>query len=132
VRPSSTLFSAAVFSSAASLLFMTAPAHAQNDDFHLAYHVERTPSEKLSIETCGSVVAAAAQKVGLSAGSQNFPGQLVLVSGGLKGKGAFVVQCISVEDITVSVVQGIDYSQQKGALGNFADNVYEELKAAAN
>lgn len=111
---------------------MTAPAHPQNDDFHLAYHVERTPSEKLSIETCGSVVAAAAQKVGLNVGSQNFPGQLVLVSGGLKGKGAFVVQCISVEDITVSVVQGIDYSQQKGALGNFADNVHEELKAATN
>ena len=132
MRLSFPFYAAAAMSTAAGLFFMSVPAHAENDDFHLAYHVERTPADKLSIETCGSVVMAAAQKVGLNVGSQNFPGQLVMVSGGLKGKGAFVVQCISVEDITVSVVQGIDYSQQKGALGNFADNVHEELKAAVN
>ncbi len=113
-----------------AILAMTAPTLAQDDDFNLTYHVERTPSSKLTIEKCGDVVTETAQKAGLRSDIQDFPGQLVVVTGGIKGKGAFVVQCINVDNVTVSVVQGIDYRQQKGALGRFADKTFEALKAA--
>lgn len=116
--------------SAAILLGLSVPALAQKTDFNLTYHVERTPAAKLSIETCGDVVVMAAKRAGLRADLQSFPGQLVMVSGGAESSGVFVVQCIAVDDKTVSVVQGIDYRQQKGALGRFADQASTALKAA--
>lgn len=118
--------------SAAALLSLSAPAFAQEVDFNLTYHVERTPAAQLSIETCGDTVAKAAGQAGLSANVAAFPGQLVTVSGGATGKGAFVVQCIAVDDKTVSVVQGIDYQQEKGALGAFADQLAQAMAAAVN
>ncbi|WP_374425257.1 DUF6180 family protein [Paracoccus sp. (in: a-proteobacteria)] len=121
-----------IWLSAAGLLSLSVPAFAQDVDFNLTYHVERTPAAQLSIETCGETVADAAKGAGLSATVTAFPGQLVTVSGGETGKGAFVVQCISVDDKTVSVVQGIDYRQEKGPLGAFADQLAQDLAAAAN
>ncbi|QCJ00252.1 DUF6180 family protein [Agrobacterium larrymoorei] len=117
-------------SATASLLGFALSVSAQSKDFNLTYHVERTPEAALDIETCGAVVEKAAAKVGLDANVQSFPGQLVLVSGGKEGRGVFTVQCIAVENMTVSVVQGIDYRNQKGALGKFADNVQTAIMAA--
>ena len=108
------------------------PVRAQDADFNLTYHVERTPKAKLSIETCGSVVAKAAKQAGLRAEVQSFPGQLVTVRGGAEGRGAFVVQCIEVENTTVSVVQGIDYRGAKASLGKFADQAFAAVKSAVN
>lgn len=117
--------------SAASVFGAALPALADNADFNLTYHVERTPKAKLSIETCGTVAEKAAKQAGLVADMQSFPGQLVVVRGGSEGRGAFIVQCIAVENTTVSVVQGIDYQGPKAALGNFADKAYAAVKAAA-
>lgn len=112
-------------------LFGAVPtALAQSDDFNLTYHVERTPEAALDIETCGAVVEKTAVKSRLDASVQNFPEQLVLVSGGKEGRGVFTVQCIAVENMTVSVVQGIDYRNQKGSLGQFADSVQAAIMAA--
>lgn len=123
-------FAPALFS-AAAVLGLAVPATAEENDFSPTYHVERTPAEKLSIESCGEVLVSAAEEAGLRVGSQAYPGQLVVVSGGIEGKGAFVAQCIAVDTMTVSVVQGIDYRQQKGALGKFADKAFETLKSSA-
>jgi len=118
--------------SAAGLCGLSLPAFAQNADFSLTYHVERTPAAQLSIETCGDVVAQMAQQARLRADTQSHPGQLVTIIGGDEGNGAFIAQCIAVEGTTVSVVQGIDYRQQKGSLGNFADQAFAAVKAAVN
>ncbi|MFD1704827.1 DUF6180 family protein [Methylopila henanensis] len=115
-----------------ALLGAALPAQAQNADFNLTYHVERTPAAQLDIEACGDAVVQAARQAGLRADAQSFPGQLVTVSGGRENEGAFVAQCIAVGDTTVSVVQGIDYKQRKGALGAFADQAFEAVKAAAD
>ncbi|KQT52103.1 MULTISPECIES: DUF6180 family protein [unclassified Aureimonas] len=116
---------------ATGLLGATLPAPAQTADFNLTYHVERTPAAKLSIETCGAEVQKAAGEAGLTADVRSFPGELVTVSGGAEGSGVFVVQCIAVDDTTVSVVQGIDYRNEKGLLGSFADGAIAAVKAAA-
>lgn len=110
---------------------LAVPATAQDADFNLTYHVERTPAAQLSIEDCGQAVVDAATQAGLRNTTQSYPEQLVTVSGGEDSVGAFVVQCIAVDDTTVSVVQGIDYRQQKGALGTFADQAFAAVKAAA-
>lgn len=117
--------------SAATLICSAVPVFAQNADFNLTYHVERTPKTRLSIETCGKVVVDLAQRAGLRANVQKFPGQLVVIKGGDQGRGAFVVQCIAVENTTVSVVQGIDYQGPKASLGDFADKANAAVKAAA-
>lgn len=109
---------------------IAAPAAAQNDDFNLTYHVDRTPAAGLSIEACGQAVTRAARQAGLAVTAQRYPGQLVLVKGGRRGVGAFVAQCIAVDGKTVSVVQGIDYRAQKGAMGSFADRAHAAIKAA--
>ena len=114
----------------AGVLGASLPVMAQNTDFNLTYHIERTPAAQLSIETCGKVVAQAAQKAGLRVDVQSYPNQLVTVSGGAEGRGVFVVQCIAVDKTTVSVVQGIDYRRQKGSLGTFADQAFSAVKAA--
>lgn len=116
--------------SIAVVVGLSHPALAQENDFHLTYHVERSPASRLSIETCGSIVTGAARQAGLRSDQTAFPGQLVVVSGGAKGAGTFVAQCIAVGDVTVSVVQGIDYRQQKGLLGRFADQAFAGVKAA--
>lgn len=119
---------------AASLLALTgavSPAMAQGQDFNLTYHVERTPAARLSIDACGRAVEKVARQARLTAATQRFPGQLVVVSGGRRGVGAFTAQCIAVGPTTVSVVQGIDYSGRKGGLGAFADRAFAAVKAAA-
>lgn len=103
-------------SATASLLGFALSVSAQSKDFNLTYHVERTPEAALDIETCGAVVEKAAAKVGLDANVQSFPGQLVLVSGGKEGRGVFTVQCIAVENMTVSVVQGSTTATRKARL----------------
>lgn len=118
------------FLSAIGLLSLPVLAQAQDADFNLTFHIERTPAAQLSIETCGSTVSSAAQQAGLSSTQQVFAGQLVSVSGGKDGVGTFIVQCIAVDQTTVSVVQGIDYQAQKGAIGEFADQAFAEVKAA--
>ncbi|WP_421566123.1 DUF6180 family protein [Ochrobactrum sp. EDr1-4] len=107
----------------------TVPLFAQDNDFNLTFHVERTPSKTLDLETCGSVVESSASAAGFTVSVQRFPQQLVLVSGGEKGSGVFTLQCIAVGDVTVSVVQGIDYRTSKGALGKFADDTYAAILA---
>ncbi len=116
----------------ASLSCLSFPALAQDADFNLTYHVERIPAAQLSIEACGDVITQSAEQAGFRVDTQSFPGQLVVVHGGAEGQGAFVAQCIAVESTTVSVVQGIDYTAQKGALGDFADQAFAAVKAAAN
>lgn len=113
-----------------SALGLALPALAQSPDFNVTYHVERTPAAQLSIETCGKVVTEAATAAGLRSASQSYPGQLVTVTGGEEGRGGFIVQCIAVEDTTVTVVQGIDYAPRKGALGEFADQAFAAVQAA--
>lgn len=115
---------------ALALLAFASPALSQGNDFNLTYHVERTPAARLSLATCGNAVAETAHQSRLSVDMQSFAGQLVIVKGGHAGAGAFVVQCIAVGDTTVSVVQGIDYRAQKGALGQFADRAFAAVKAA--
>ncbi|NHT75601.1 hypothetical protein C8J35_11025 [Rhizobium sp. PP-F2F-G38] len=123
----------AVTLSLAALGFIGLPAASQaaDQDFTLTYHVERIPAAKLSIDTCGSVVSEVAEKAGLGAALQSFPGQLVTVQGGTSGSGAFVVQCIAVDATTVAVVQGFDYQSTKGPLGDAADQMIAALKAEA-
>jgi NADPH:quinone reductase-like Zn-dependent oxidoreductase len=115
---------------AVAFLTFASPALSQSSDFNLTYHVERTPAARLSLATCGNAVAQVARQSRLSVDVQSFPGQLVIVKGGRGGVGAFVVQCIAVGNTTVSVVQGIDYKVQKGALGQFADRAFAAVKAA--
>lgn len=115
---------------AMAVLCLALPALAQSPDFNVTYHVERTPAAQLSIETCGKVVTEAAASAGLGSTSQSYPGQLVTVTGGEEGRGGFIVQCIAVEETTVSVVQGIDYGPQKGSLGEFADQAFAAVQAA--
>ncbi|WP_157476204.1 DUF6180 family protein [Lysobacter sp. Root690] len=115
---------------AALLLGSSTAALAQENNFNVTYHVERTPAARLSLDTCSGVVTKAAQRAGLRANSQSTPGKLVTVVGGSESSGTFVVHCIAVDDKTVSVVQGIDYQPQKGALGRFADQAFAALKAA--
>ena len=116
--------------SAVTILGASVPVLARSNDFNLTYYVERTPEAALDIKTCGAAVENAAAKAGYEANVQNFPGQLVLVSGGKEGQGVFTVQCIEVEKMTVSVVQGIDYRNKKAALGQFADDVQAAIIAA--
>lgn len=113
------------------LACLSTVALAADQDFTLTYHVERIPAAKLSIDTCGRVVSDVAEKAGLSAALQSFPGQLVTVQGGTTGSGAFVVQCIAVDATTVTVVQGFDYQGTKGPLGEAADGTIAALKAEA-
>jgi hypothetical protein len=115
---------------AVAFLTFAWPALSQSSDFNLTYHVERTPAARLSLASCGNAVAQVARQSRLSVDVQSFPGQLVIVKGGRAGAGAFVVQCIAVGNTTVSVVQGIDYRTQKGALGHFADRAFAAVKAA--
>ena len=115
---------------ALAILAHASPALSQSSDFNLTYHVERTPAARLSLAACGNAVAEIARQSKLDVDIQSFPGQLVIVKGGRAGAGAFVVQCIDVGNTTVSVVQGIDYGTQKGALGQFADRAFAAVKAA--
>ncbi|MBO9198342.1 hypothetical protein J5277_29900 [Rhizobium sp. 16-449-1b] len=121
----------ALLLTAASVFGFTVPGLAQDGNFNLAYHVERTPKAKLSIEDCGSAIEKTAKQVGLASDVQTFPGQLVVVRGGDEGRGAFIAHGIEVENTTVSVVQGIDYQGPKAALGEFADQANAAVKAAA-
>lgn len=114
------------------LLASSLPLSAQNAQFNLTYHIERTPTAELDIETCGQIVVQAAAEAGFQTNRQSFPDQLVLISGGAGGRGVFTVQCIAVKDVTVSVVQGIDYGALKGSLGNFADIAHEAILAGNN
>lgn len=107
------------------------PALAAANDFSLTYHVERFQTSALGLEDCANTAAGQAASAGLAVGVTNVPGQLSTVSGGATSSGAFVVQCIAVDDKTVAVVQGIDYRQSKGPLGQFADQVFAALQAAA-
>lgn len=116
--------------SAIGVLGLALPAWAQSPDFNVTYHVERTPAAQLSIETCGQVVTETAAAAGLGSASQTYPGQLVTVTGGQDGRGGFIVQCIAVDDTTVTVVQGIDYQPQKAGLGAFADQAFAAVLAA--
>jgi len=103
------------------------PDHTQGNDFTLTYHVERFSSASADLQTCGSIAEQAARKAGFSVSVQHYPGQLVMVSGGARGHGVFTVQCLAAEQLTVSVVQGIDYQQSKGALGDFADATHAAM-----
>lgn len=116
--------------SAVGLLALSNGAMAQDADFTLTYHVERTPAAQLNIEACADAVEQAAEQAELRHDQQIFSGQLVMISGGAEGAGMFVVQCIAVDNTTVTVVQGIDYQQQKGPLGEFADKTFTAVKAA--
>lgn len=108
------------------------PGHAQSADFNLTFHVERTPARELSTEACAAAISSTADQAGLRRDLQTFPGQLVTVHGGTEGVGAFIVQCIAVEQATVSVIQGIDYGSQKGRMGAFADAAFNAVKQTSS
>jgi len=97
---------------------------AQSPNFNLTYHVERFANAKLSLVECGAVVENTAKSGGFSVNTQQFPDQLVIVSGGAEGKGVFTAQCIAVNDVTVTVLQGIDYREKKSELGALADRLH--------
>jgi hypothetical protein len=122
----------ALLLTAASVFGFSVPVLAQDSNFNLTYHVERTPKARLSIEDCGSRIEKTAKQVGLASDIQTFPGQLVVVRGGDEGRGAFIAQCIEVESTTVSVIQGIDYLGPNAALGEFADQANVAVKTAAD
>lgn len=111
-------------------LLAASPALAQEADFHLAYHVERTPAASLDLQGCAAVARSAAEAAGYRAALSDYPGQLAVISGGKTNVGTFVVQCIAVENVTVSVIQGIDYRQTKGQMGEFADRLHRQMMAA--
>lgn len=116
--------------SAVLLLGSMSSVHAQDADFHLTYHVERTPADGLSIDACGDAAVETARQAGFETDRQSVAGLLVTVQGGRQSVGAFVVQCIAVDAKTVSVVQGIDYQPRKGALGRLADQALAALRTA--
>lgn len=81
--------SMSIVAAAAALACLSGPVLAA--DFYLTYHVERIPTARLSLRSCGSAVAEAASREGLEVSTQSFPDQLVTVSGGAEDRGAFVV-----------------------------------------
>ena len=50
------------------------PALAQDADFNLTYHVERTPAAQLDIDTCGATAGKAAEQAGLRGTTQGGDG----------------------------------------------------------
>lgn len=50
--------------------------------------------------------------------------------GDAEGAGAFVVQCVAVDQTTVSVIQRIDCQTGKGSIRAFADRAFVAVKAA--
>jgi len=121
------LFGAAMaFASALSMV----PAAAADDPFMITYHVERTPAAVLSLDDCTRFIEQQAQEAGYRVAVSRHEGQLGVISGGPATGGSFISHCISVDDKTVSVVQGLDYSSAKGPVGAFADRVHEGLLEA--
>lgn len=118
---------AIVFGSLGAIAALTSQLAAQSPNFNLTYHVERFPNAKVSLVECGAVVEKTAKSAGFSVNTQQFPNQLVIVSGGAEGKGVFTVQCIAVNDVTVTVLQGIDYRANKGELGALADQLQRAI-----
>lgn len=116
-----------VFAAFASAAVLAAAPAAAEDAFMVTYHVERAPSEALSLDACTDLIERQAQEAGYRVAVSRFEGQLGVVSGGPGAGGAFVSHCIAVDDKTVSVVQGLDYSTAKGPVGAFADRVHKAL-----
>ena len=68
-----------------------------------------------------------------------YPGQLGTIIAGpevgpgigapAKG-GSFIAYCAIVDDKTISVIQGIDYTPEKGSVGKFSDIVNDAVLAA--
>lgn len=110
------------------LLGTISPA-AANDDFEITYHIERTPSRSMSLDQCMDMIEREARAAGYRIVINKHPGQLGVISGGPVKGGSFVSHCIVVDDKTVSVIQGLDYSPRKGAVGAFADRVHQALIA---
>lgn len=121
---------AGVVMAAAAMSPAISPALAA-DDFNLTYHVERSDADKLSLDDCAAVAEKEAGIAGYAIAAQRFPGQLVVLSGGTPRVGALTVYCIAVEDKTVSVVQGTDYTGKKGRLAELADAIHLGMTKAA-
>jgi len=112
------------------MLTLPGTLQAQDSNFQLTYHVERTASAALDVEACGEIATTIAAQAGLRTNVQSYLGQLVVVSGGAEDQGSYIVQCIEVDETTVSVVQGIDYQPQKAVMGEFADDAAAALMDA--
>jgi hypothetical protein len=108
----------------------TVPLAAADDDFKVTYHVERTSSKLMSLDQCTDLIERLAKEAGYRVDVSRYPGQLGVISGGSAGSGSFLSHCISVDDKTVSVIQGLDYGPQKGPVGEFADRTHQALIAA--
>lgn len=104
-----------------------APAAAADGPFMITYHVERTPANALSLDRCTTFIEGEAQEAGYRVVVSRHEGQLAVISGGPDAGGSFVSHCIAVDDKTVSVIQGLDYSSAKGPVGDFADRVHKGL-----
>lgn len=109
-------------------LLAAAPAAA--DDFQVTFHVDRVPTTQLSLDACTNTIEQAAKTAGYRAIVKRYPGQLGTVSAGPDKGGSFLAHCIVVDDKVVTVIQGFDYSDRKGPLGEFADNVRKSLAAS--
>jgi hypothetical protein len=118
-----TFGTAVAFASALSVV----PATAADGPFMITYHVERTPANALSLDDCTNFIEGQAQKAGYRVVVNRHERQLAVISGGPEAGGSFVSHCIAVDGKTVSVIQGLDYSSAKGAVGDFADRVHKEL-----
>ena len=103
------------------------PAIAADGPFMITYHVERTPANALSLDDCTKFIEGQAQEAGYRVVVSRHEGQLAVISGGPDAGGSFISHCIAVDDKTVSVIQGLDYSSAKGAVGDFADHVHKGL-----
>jgi hypothetical protein len=118
---------AIVCGSLGAIAALTSQLAAQSPNFNLTYHVERFPNAQVDLVECGAVVEKTAKSAGFSVNTRQFPNQLVMVSGGEEGKGVFTAQCIAVNDVTVTVLQGIDYRATKGELGALADQLQRAI-----
>ncbi|MGX5720425.1 DUF6180 family protein [Shinella zoogloeoides] len=115
----------------AATILAALPAAAADDPFMITYHVERTASDALSLDACTDLIEQQAQGAGYRVIVNRFEGQLGVISGGPAAGGSFISHCISVDDKTVSVIQGLDYKSTKGPVGDFADRVHRALLDAA-
>ena len=115
---------------ALTCLLCTVSIAAADDDFKVTYHVERTASKLISLDQCTDLIERLAKEAGYRVAVSRHPGQLGVISGGSAGSGSFISHCISVDDKTVSVIQGLDYGSQKGPVGEFADRTHQALISA--
>lgn len=115
----------------ASLMLATSSALAA-DDFGMEYAVERVPASRLSVVQCAKAVRGAAEAGGYVTRSQQVGDTLALHVAGPPGDGrALIAYCIQAGELTVYVVQVLDYAGPGGAaVARFKEQVVKALERA--